>query len=520
LEGGKRQFVTSFHEYTGQVNEVPRTRSFEPPDVFSNYLTIQPPDSVDVLLLDPLNTPLEDQAFVRQQALLYIKRLPPNAHMAIFLMSTKLVFVQGFTSDPSLLLAALGQKETNPQFSPLLKSRGDNTAKQQAIGKMESLATTQEGASFQASITAMQQFLNENDTSQTNDRANITLKNLRGLGQYLAGIPGRKNVMWFSGSFPASIYPDPASKDSMPRFYYEEIKKTAEVLAAARVAIYPIDARGLQTNAFYDASLPAPSSGLSASLRLEGILRAAEQATMDELAFRTGGRAFYNTNGLADAMNQVVENGGRFYTLTYTPSDRKLDGGLRNVVVKVPGDRYKLDYRRGYYAVSPQEALADNAGQVADPLHAFMGLGMPIVDQIHYKALILPAKDAVKSATATDGGKRPEPTTKYHVNFAVPVGDLTFETTSDGVRHGKIEVSLIAYNRYGEPVCSGSKPIDLALDSDTYSASERTGVQIHEVIDLPKGDLWLRAGIFDFTSARVGTLEVPLNEVTGQTSQS
>jgi len=521
LENGERQAITSFQEHTGQSNEISQPRPPEPPDIFSNAVRIDPPDSLDVLLLDPLNTRLDDQAFVRQQAILYLKRLPPGAHIAIFLMSTRLVFVQSFTSDAAVLLAALGQKETDPQFSPLLKTRADDTAEQEEIGKMESLATSQGSAVFQASILAMQQFLDENNTSQTSDRADITLKNLRELGRYLAGIPGRKNVIWFSGAFPASIYPGVASKDAMPRFYNDEIKKTSEVLAAARVAIYPIDARGLQTNSFYDASLAsAPSGGQSASLRLEGILRAVEEATMDELAVRTGGKAFYNTNGLADAMNEVVGNGGRFYTLTYTPSDRRLDGEFRKIVVKTAKGSYSLGYRRGYYAVSPQEALADNAAQLADPLHTFMGLGMPIFDQVHYKALIVPAIGASNSGTlgASGSHKREAPAAAYHVNFAIPVGDLTFALSPDGVRHCVIEVSLVAYDRYGAPVYSQSKPLDLALDPNLYAASERTGVQIHEAIDLPKGDLWLRTGIFDRASARVGTLEVPMSSVVAQES--
>ena len=40
-------------------------------------------------------------------------------------------------------------------------------------------------------------------------RAKETLGALAQIGQYLSGIPGRKNLIWVSESFPISIAPDP-----------------------------------------------------------------------------------------------------------------------------------------------------------------------------------------------------------------------------------------------------------------------------------------------------------------------
>ena len=38
----------------------------------------------------------------------------------------------------------------------------------------------------------------------------MTLEAMQQLARYLAGIPGRKNVVWFSGSFPIALDPDSA----------------------------------------------------------------------------------------------------------------------------------------------------------------------------------------------------------------------------------------------------------------------------------------------------------------------
>jgi len=49
---------------------------------------------VNVLLLDSLNTPMEDQSFVHTQAMKFLKSMRPGSRMAIFTMSFGLRFVQ------------------------------------------------------------------------------------------------------------------------------------------------------------------------------------------------------------------------------------------------------------------------------------------------------------------------------------------------------------------------------------------------------------------------------------------
>jgi hypothetical protein len=39
---------------------------------------------------------------------------------------------------------------------------------------------------------------------------------------------------------------------------------------------------------------------------------------------------------------------------SYTPSNIKLDGGFRRIAVDCRGDGLKVQVRRGYYALAPQ----------------------------------------------------------------------------------------------------------------------------------------------------------------------
>ncbi len=64
------------------------------------------------------------------------------------------------------------------------------------------------------------------------------------IGRYLADLPGKKNLIWFSGSFPSAILP---TADPMVETLSvdDQIKEATDSLARGRVAVYPVDVRGV-----------------------------------------------------------------------------------------------------------------------------------------------------------------------------------------------------------------------------------------------------------------------------------
>ena len=52
---------------------------------------------------------------------------------------------------------------------------------------------------------------------------------------------------------------------------------------------------------------------------------------MDEIAEQTGGRAFYNTNGLAQAIATSTNEGSNYYSLSYNPTNTRFDGRVRRI---------------------------------------------------------------------------------------------------------------------------------------------------------------------------------------------
>ena len=113
-------------------------------------------------------------------------------------------------------------------------------------------------------IAHLKQFEAQRSSDDAQSRARCTLQALNQMARYLAGLLGRKNLIWFSGSFPINILPDGSLVDTFANIpnstadpfaavanYSEEFRETTELLARSQVAVYPIDARGLDASAAY-----------------------------------------------------------------------------------------------------------------------------------------------------------------------------------------------------------------------------------------------------------------------------
>jgi VWFA-related protein len=567
-EQGKPQTISYFEEHNGAEEAKQDQKAVfpvMPPDVFTNFSPIKPPPAVNVLLLDSLNTYPEDQMSVHEQVKNYLKTLKPGSRIAIFVMGMRLSFVQGFADDPALLAAALGYKKNAlPEPTPLMPSSEEIHAEEQVLGMMSAPAGSGSGQGTSAPIgmiQALSQFLTEGHYAQASDREHRTLQNLQQLATFLGGFPGRKNLVWLSGTFPLALFGQTEMR------FEADVKKTINLLNAARVSIYPIDAHGVQGNTLFTANnqLNPEDQSASAMLGSPGIVTCQTESvtcgagsvtsdssnngggvftgsfsdtqmgemrdinfshsTMDMLARETGGQAFHDKNRLSDAIGKAVEASASFYTLAYTPTDQNMDGAFRKIDVQANGTEYTLSFRHGYYALdqdlpgaaktTEQQAAKIQSNQdpaMVDPLMASMEFGMPQTQQILYKALIQPIPEKPDAAPASKpSGKGPF--TRYSVDFAVNASDLKLKLDSDGDRVGTMNVSLIAYDKHGAVAARGDYIGQMKIKPDAYKAFQLAGVQIHEEIEIPKGQFWLRTGLYDQATHKVGTMEIPLSSV-------
>jgi len=533
LEKNVPQQIKNFEEHksfppaeAAKLQPIPKL----PPGVFTNYSPIPVSHTLNVLLLDTLNTPLKDQAFVRDQLRKYLNGAPPGDRIAIFGLSTRLYLLQGFTSDPETLKAAVNQK--NLKSSPLLDDAvGGGTGPESLSDMMSGFGNSPGMAQAVANV---QQFEAETSSFQLQLRDRYTLDALNQLARGLSGLPGRKNLIWFSGSFPINILPDGDIQNpfAVVASAEDEFRETTNLLTASQVAVYPVDARGLMTAPMYNASNSGKKYASSPTAFTKDLQKfsqqtADEHSTMLQMAEETGGRAFINTNDLAHAVTQAIEAGSNYYTLYYSPTDTNWNGNFRKIQVKLQQQGYNLAYRRGYYADNPNAPLKKGALPVTTPgtpppldvLRAAMMYGGPDPTQILIKVRVLPASTDTETAVAPRNVFNPEskvkgPYRRYAIDYAADPHDVRVAPQPDGTSLMGLQFVIYLYDQDGNLINVAEDKTHANLDTAHLASFRTHGIPWHQEISVPvKGTYYLRIGLHDVIGDRVGTVEVPIASV-------
>ncbi len=524
-EDGKPVTVRSFEEHMSSSHPAEPVKRLDlGTNVFTNLQRVPIDSSLNILLLDALNTPINDQQYVRQQMLKYLATLNPGVQIAVFGLSTHLYMLQGFTTDPELLKTAIEQKHKGLHASPLL----DDPVSGGPVEQMsDSVADTLPSDDSEAAdiVANLQQFEAEQQTEMARMRMIYTLEAMNQLARYLSGLPGRKNLIWFSGSFPLNILPDDTLKDPFGAAagFQDDVRKTTDLLARSRVAVYPVDGRGLFTNPALSASQSGQS--LVHSMRTNpGAFAAnnskflnqtnAEHATMDMIAAETGGKAFYNTNGLKEAVEKAVNYGENYYTVSFTPPDSKWDGRYRAISIKATASGVHLSYRNGYYADDPAVVLAGSKVLPESAMTAALLRGGPDATQIFFDAFLVPRDETTDKLTASaepNAKLMKPPYRTYIMQYLVDLSGVQFTVSADGVHHGVLEFAAMLYTPDGEVVNIAATRATLTLPQERFDQAMAKGLTAMQTIQAPvKGEYFLRVAVHDPNGDRVGALEAPL----------
>ena len=507
-----------------------------PPNTFSNYTPVRNTNAATVLLLDAMDSPLTAQMAMRDQLINYLKHMQPGPPIAIFQMDTEMRLIQGFTSDPKVLLAAAESKRDMP-----------------------SMARPSAAPRTYTNDSVYRRTLSENLRS-----------GMRMLGAYLSAYPGRKNLIWFTGRVPMTImgmgfgYP---FRDglSVVGDTGDETTELTDVLTVSRVAVYPVDTLGLV----------APGSAMNAGVPRIGAMRAGMMApgsgvenhqNLDLVAEQTGGKAYYNTNDFTRVITDVINTGSSYYTIAYATTNTKWIGEFRHIKVTADQPDLHLMHKEGYYAYSldakeqsgiakieerregaamqqpggesqgeQQVPAAPDAGSSADDpnagatirptkggFEAAMGLGAIPPTEIVFDAKVDPDASAEKlnkeTPMPTDNYLMPEwqhkPFRNYTIAFNADAHKIRLTQTPDGVRHGKVQFVTLVYTGDGQQVNSITTTLELAVRQDTYRELLVSGLHFKQQIAIPvKGSFFLRLGVHDLTGDQVGALEIPVDQV-------
>jgi hypothetical protein len=307
--------------------------------------------------------------------------------------------------------------------------------------------------------------------------------------------------------------------------------------------VYPVDARGLVAPTIYSAATsgrrygPNPQ-GINTALSAFNTSQAAEHTTMDTLAESTGGRAFYNTNGLSDAVSKAIDAGANYYTFSYTPSDRRQDGGYRKIEIQYTGEDAGgaplLSYRHGYYATdatqkNPGKTSATVAAQgTSGPAataaafeRAAMSRGAPAPQDMLFTVRVLPARTTTEGAVAQGNqlGKDVSPKgpfRRYDIDYVALPRTVTLTPQPDGRREGTMEFIVYVFDVDGKLLNADGATVSLDLTPTDYATFLQTPVQMHLEVSAPsRTETFFRLGVRDVSSNRFGVVEIPTSSVRG-----
>jgi VWFA-related protein len=457
---GKRQNAKLFG--AGSVVRSPSRGAAVPANTFANRQTVAgaTPPAVTILLLDGLNTRFEDQNRAKQQLIRALGQidLGEKDRIAIYVLGKSLRILSDF-ADPEqtrkVLAAYRGRLNTEMDASePLAWSTGDPA--------LDSFID------FTNSISAKEENL---------DRARITLAALSAIANHAASVPGRKNLLWVTGSVPVPT-------ESVARFFN-----------TANLSVYPIDARGL-VGLPPQLTASTPGTRRNTGINQPVSLGATGLGSFEDLAQETGGRAWINGNDLGRAVRNALQDSAATYTLGFQPDPTTLDGKYHELRVELRVKRpgLALRYRRGYLATKDSGASDAETAQ---------RLQNAVWSPLEASGLALSAKLARSDPAHGDS---------LRISCTVDAHQIGFDSRS-GQWTGALDVLVVQQDGSSKVLDSMAGGVDLRFGQEEYQEHLKTGVAFYRMVQVKPGLVTLRIVVHDNGSGLLGSLIIPASRM-------
>ena len=506
-EDGRQMSPRSFREHrsdqaaVGSSTAGPSTAANPslPPNTFSNTVVSDTANPLNILLLDSLDTPVATQSIVKQHMLEFVDKMAAGTRLAVFSLSPtgQLSVVQGFTSDTELLKAALKSKKLNLGL-PILEDSGQDVHVDIPADMFAGTQTAKSNAP--APPVGYDQDI---ECEHAAERGEYTLAALNQTARYLSGVPGRKNLIWFSGSFPISMN----NKHGETCYdFRQDMIATDGLLGYSYVTVFPVDSRAMDIQA-----KNAPGSTIVNR-------QLAEQRQMSMVAEATNGKTYFNTNDLAGAALQAIEYGDNYYTIGYTPTNQTMDTRRRSITIKVDQPDLTLNYKHNYLALPPDIQLNGKVIQKATPLQTAMLHGSLQPTEILFHVGVTPAAgtDAILPPGSNADTKEMKPPYRHlTLNYNIDLKGIQFDSSPDGSYHGQFEYAVMVYNNDdGKTVNSSVMAAKPNMPLAVYQSMLDNGANVRQEVAVPaKGDYILRIGVHDMTTDHVGAIEIPVSSI-------
>lgn len=436
-----------------------------PAGVFTNQIATDGASGYSILLFDNLNIDLGENvvtytARAREKALRALRAIPPSDRIAIYALWCQFQVVREFTSDRDSLIQQLEKLTLAPANCVYSGNGPEHALTERNFGSGSAQPTANPGrqkgrGKGQPAITASHA---DEDGPAVGSaiQADIADNEIEQLAEHLAGIPGRKNLIWLTTTF---------------RLKPSNLQR----LMNANVAIYPVDTIG-------------SIIGLGAD-------KEARYAPIRALAAITGGKAYLDRDDLDAAIGDALNDGRVSYTLGFYRPGGDRDASVHRIEVRTSHQGLVLRYRTSYSVDAPRQK--DGKPARASAVEA-------MVDAINRP---VNATAIAMTALATRNENRVNLTLSYDASA------LDLHETN-GLWEGQAE--LVARFITNDGRIAGkviALTMSFQLRPATYAAALQRGLQFRREIEIPAKAVDLNLLVGSLASGKIGTLTIPLSEV-------
>lgn len=472
LEDGAPQTVASFARVDIPIEKGERPLFSTDPieaDVQSNEAV---EGRVYLLVLDDLHTEVTHTPRVRDAARRFVERsFGDNDLAAVIYTSGRVRDAQDFTNNRRLLLRAIdrftGRKLTSATVEQIRNAALNDTTNRIEPGP-------------------------DPGRTEREWRARAVMSTVRKAAEFMAGVRGRRKAMLLIGEgieynltesvdLPQSSTPVPGATTSATAALVRG--DTQDAIAAAtrgNVTIYAIDPRGLLTGTeeLITAGRTFEDQGVGSTSILNE--RRNAQASLQEMAARTGGFAALNRNEMNTAFDRIVAENSSYYMLGYHADNGRREGRFRRIEVRVKRPGVRVRARSGYYEArgrAPESAPMKGTDGLPPALVA--GLNSPIpISGLPLKVFAAPFKGNAPNAAVA-------------LAIEVDVSKLSFVEKA-GLFTDGLEVAIGALDADGKALPGERHTVGLNFKPDTYARARERGVRVLSRHALPPGRYQLR----------------------------
>jgi VWFA-related protein len=487
FDNGKRQPIRIFSAETNLPSAASPT--LIPPEIYTNRPEERSkiPASVTVILLDALNTEVADQTLARKQVLQVLRKIQPHEYVALYWLGNGLRILHDFTADASVLQQVLAGFESKSS-----RQLENSALADPSLTKPNPSAPSGAAYERQAFRLAFDQRV---ANQSARERVRATAAAMSAIAGHLATRKGRKNLVWVSASFPITLGYDKFdlnwANDTGENFS-DDVRKAARALAAADIAVYPVDARGLLGSAIgaisddLDAHIGDPTD-TDAHLPTRGAPEALD--TMKLLAERTGGKAFYGSNDIAGAIRRAMDDSRVTYTIGFYAEAVKWDGSFHELKVRVAVPGAEVHSRSGYFAL-------------LDP---------PVNPAQNDQALIAQLAPNGIPATGIGLHVRIRNSSDAHVAVELHLDLRELQMLrSDDHWTGKVRSAFLQMDSAGHILQVDDRTFNPELDNAAYEKGLQLGITDTRELRLVPSATQLCIVVRDLTNSKMGSIYVPV----------